>query len=98
NLRWITRHNRVRRYIARYHTAGSNDCILADRHIREDCYSRTDGCAALYDSLFDFPVLLSLQMSALGRRARIRVVDKRHAVADENIVLNRHAFADERVA
>ena len=37
-------------------------------------------------------------MSALGRRARIRVVDKRHAVADENIVLNRHAFADERVA
>ena len=37
-------------------------------------------------------------MSTVGRRARVRVVDKRHAMADENIVLNRYAFADERVA
>ena len=28
----------------------------------------------------------------------IRVVDERHAVADEDVVLDRHAFADERVA
>ena len=33
-----------------------------------------------------------------GRRPRIRVVDEHHAVADEDMVLDRDALADERVA
>ena len=45
-----------------------------------------------------FQSLLGLQLAARRRRARIGVVDERHAVADEHVVLDRHAFADEGVA
>ena len=44
------------------------------------------------------PVLFGLKSAVRRRRARIGVVDKGHAVADENVVFDRHALADKRVA
>ena len=46
----------------------------------------------------DFPVGFGLQFAVAGGGARIGVVDERHAVADEDVVLDGHAFADEGVA
>ena len=43
------------------------------------------------------PVGLGLE-PAVGRRARVEIVDEHDPVADEDLVLDRHALADERVA
>ena len=45
-----------------------------------------------------FQSLLGLKFAAGRRRARIRVVDERHAMADEDVIFDRDALTDERVA
>ena len=57
-----------------------------------------DRCSLLDYRSLDLPVGFGLQLPVGGRGPRIAVVDEHHAVADEDVVLNRDAFADERMA
>src|SRR5262249_39797485 len=45
----------------------------------------------------DLPVAVGLRLAACVDGARISIVDERHAVADEDVVLELDALADERV-
>jgi hypothetical protein len=44
------------------------------------------------------PVSFGLQAACGGGRTWIRVVDKHHAVSDEDVVFDDYTFTDERVA
>jgi hypothetical protein len=57
-----------------------------------------DGGAALDQGPDQGPVGFGLEAAAGADRARHQVVGEHHAVADEDLVLNRHAVADEAVA
>src|SRR5450755_2313374 len=57
-----------------------------------------DRCALAHGGRFDFPICLGLKFTFRGRRPRIAVVDKRHTVADENVIFDVHAFTNKGVA
>src|SRR3989441_2689849 len=96
--RWIAGHDGTSRYVAGDDTAGPDDGILPDDHVREDRCPGPDRRAFPHQRCLDLLVVPGLKSPSRGRRPRVGVVDEGDAVADENVVLNRHAFADEGVA
>ena len=48
--------------------------------------------------LADLPVAFGLKLSARCRRPRIRIVNKRHAMTDEDLVFNGHSLTNKSVA
>jgi hypothetical protein len=68
----------------------------ADPHPAEDHRPRADARPLLNDGPDQGPVL-SLEISAVRRRARPLVVDEYHAVPYEHGVTDRYAVADEGV-
>src|SRR5262249_46211215 len=70
---------------------------LADRDTAQDGRAGSDGGTAPDEGRNTRPVRFGLR-SSVRRRARVLVVDERHIVSDEHVVLDRDALADERVA
>src|SRR3954469_19729448 len=48
-------------------------------------------------SPLDLPVRFGLKLTVILRRPRKRIVDKHHAMTDENTVFNCHPFTNERM-
>jgi hypothetical protein len=80
------------------YTTGSHNRIFANCDATEDGRTGTDGYALLDYSPLDFPVGLGLQIPVGAGCPRIAIVDKHHAMADEDVVLNRYALAYKGVA
>jgi len=95
--RWISCDSRPGRNIFRDDGAGAHDGVFADRDAAQDRRIATDARPRFHNCRDHFPVGIALQRAALGRRARILVVDKNDAMANENFVFDGHAFADETV-
>src|SRR2546425_4860119 len=96
--RWVARDDRVSGHVPRHDAAGPDQRVLTDRYVRQNGCTRADGSALLHQRGLDFPVLLALQLPVWGGGAWVGVVDERHPVAYEDVVLDGHPFADERVA
>src|SRR5439155_12354633 len=96
--RRVARDDAVRRHVARHDAAGGDDGVLADDDLGQDGCAGPDRRAFPDERGFDGPVSRRLKLSRLRRRSRIRVVDERDAVSDEDLVLDSHAFTDEGVA
>ncbi len=76
---------------------GADRCAFADDDSAQDRCVRSDRCPAADPRLHDGPVLGSLELTALRRRAREFVVREHHAMADEDLVFDNDAFANETV-
>src|SRR5271156_1898980 len=98
NLSRISSNDSVRGDILRDDATSAYNRVLADVGVRKNRGARADGCTFPDDSAFDLPVSFSLQISFEGRGTGIAVIDERHSVPDEDVVLDDHAFADKRVA
>src|SRR5262245_62098596 len=72
--------------------------MLTDDYAGEDGRPGPDRGSSPHQRGLDHPVLRGLGFPRRRRRPRIGVVDEGHAVADEDLVLDRHALADEGVA
>src|SRR5438094_3829168 len=72
--------------------------FLADFDAAEDRRAGSDCGAAPDDRRNHRPVAVALQLAGGGDGSRESIVDERHAVADEDVILDLDAFADERVA
>src|SRR5262249_59994818 len=90
-------HNRVGRHVAGDNAAGTNHRVLTDRNVGEDRCTGTDGGTFSDESRLDSPVLLCFERTVRTCGEGVRIVDERHTVAHENVVLDGHAFADKRV-
>src|SRR6185295_6535627 len=95
---WVADHDRVRRHVASHHTAGADQRVLTNHHIRQDGRSRSNRRTLLDQRDFDLPILLCLKCTCLARRTREGVVDKRDVVSDKDLIFDRHAFTNEGVA
>src|ERR1019366_2803972 len=96
--RGVSGHDGIRRDAAGDYASGSHHGILADREVGQDGGARPNRSPALDQGGRDLPILLGLQGAARRRGARVDIVDERHPVPDEDVVLNGYAFADEGVA
>src|SRR5882762_677761 len=94
----ISGHNGVRRYVLGYDAACSDNGVLTDSQIAENRGAGPDGCSLSNQGLFYFPVRFCLQLAGWGCRARIGIIDKGHAVPDEDVVFDLHALANKGVA
>jgi len=97
NARRIIRDDRICEYVFGDRTAGVDDRALANRDIREDGRSRPNGGSPAHLCGFNLPMRLGLELTVRSG-ARVCAVDERHAVTDEDFILNRHALAYEPVA
>ena len=75
--------------------AGSDQCPLADRHTRDDRRVGTDGGRPLDTGRLNAPIRFALRGAVWVGGARIAVIGKHHAMADEHLVLNDHTFANK---
>src|SRR6266568_6745657 len=96
--RGTPRHDGIRRDAAGDYASGTHHGILADRQVGQDGGARPNRSSALDQGGCDFPILLGLQGAARRRGVRVDIVDERHSVPDEDVVLNGYAFTDEGVA
>src|SRR6267143_1382198 len=95
---WVADHDRVRRHVASHHTAGADQRIFADHHIRQDGRSRSNRRTLLYQRDFDLPILFCLESTCPARRTWEGVIDERDVVSDKDLVLDRDPFTDECMA
>ena len=77
--------------------AGAHNRIFAYVGVGQNRCAGADGCTLPYDRPFNLPVGLGLQIPVGGGGARIAVIDERHSVPNEDVVLDNDAFADEGV-
>src|SRR6266404_927240 len=89
--------NRICQHILRHDAARTDDSVFADRDIAENGRTRSYRSAFFHKRLLNLPVRFGLQRSA-GGCARIRIVDKCHAMADKDVVFDVYAFANKSVA
>src|SRR6188472_928562 len=82
--RWISRHGDTRRDVLRDDTAGSHDCILANRESAQKRCAGTDRSPSLHNRPLAGPVCLGLKFAVTAGGLRDAIVDERDAVADEN--------------
>ena len=98
NFRWISGSNDVWRHIPCYNASCTDDRILADNNLGQNCRSRANRSTPLHQGCLDSPVLLSLKASFGCRSARIRIVDECNSMTDKDVIFNRHTFADKAMA
>src|ERR1017187_6674486 len=84
--RWVPGHDRIRWDAPGDYASGSHHGILADRDVGQDGGAGPDGGPALNQGGFDLPVLLGLQGTA-SRGARVNIVDERHPLPYEDVIL-----------
>ena len=80
------------------HAARAHDGVISYRNFAQNRGARADRSAFAHHGIFHFPVRFGLQFAFRGSGPRVGIVDKGHAMADEDVVFNVYAFADERVA
>ena len=97
NSCWVSSDNRIRWNILCHHAPRTDDRVFTDRDVAENRGTRPNGSTFTNPCLFNFPICLSLQATACACRARIAIVDKRHAMSDKDIVFDIDTFADEGV-
>ena len=98
NPGWISSHDGVGGDIFSDDAAGAHNRIFADVGVGENRGAGADGCTLSYDRPFDLPVSFCLQVSLGSRGPRIGIVDERHSVPDEDVVLDDDAFAYKSMA
>jgi hypothetical protein len=70
---------------------------LADCHSTQNCYAAADAGATLNQARHGDPVSFGLQRAPGAGRAWMLVVNKSHAMSDEDLIFNGHPFADKSV-
>src|SRR6516162_9197319 len=93
----VTGNNRPGSHIMGYHATGSHDSLLADYNVRQNRGAGADRGTSLDEGLRHRPVTFGLQASAGVRGPGINVINKRHPVPDENIVLNGDTLTNKTV-
>ncbi len=78
--------------------AGADDGTFTDGDAAQNGGIGADGSAFFGHRGYNLPVILGLKSAGFGGGTREFVVDKHHAVADEDLIGDGDAFADERVA
>ena len=75
----------------------TNDGILSDHKVGKNGCSGANGSTAFDHSGFNSPVLFGLEPTPARGRSWVRVINKRHAVADEDVVFDGYSLTHESV-
>src|ERR1700730_435279 len=94
---WIPGHNGIVRNVLGDHAARTHDGVISYRNFAQNRRARSDRSAFAHHGIFHFPVRFGLQFAFRGSRSRVGIVDKSHAVANEDVVLYVYALTDKRM-
>src|SRR5579863_1137588 len=98
HARWIADGESPRRHVVSYQRTGADHRTLANVHAAHDDRAAADRGVAMHHRAFKAPVAFALRRTIGIGRARPAIVDKNHAVADEDFILDRDPGTNEAVA